>query len=567
MKRRTAILFWLLVGWLIPAMGEPVVAPRWLPLAEVLKQWENQPLEAIQQAAEKGEPTACHYLGYAYAEGFRGQTNAAQAIAWYERGIALGYLPSANNLGFLHFKGKLVARDVEKALRYYRVAADGGFPNAQAMLGFIYEEGNGVKQDHEEALKWFRRAADRGHAEAMVHLGRHYRLGQGVPKNVPEASKWFRAAAGKGEPAGTLNLGWLYGYEQDDPAAALKCFREAAQQGLSEAMYELYLSYGNGKGVAQDRDEARRWLTLAAEAGLARAQYRLGTLNDNPDPVTWRENPIEAIRWYRQAADQNWPGAQLKLAQFYLRGTALEPDEARALELVRAAADQEYAPALQELAGLYARGIGEPRRREDQPLQLLKRVTQLQEPGEQSVSEWAYEEIARRHQYGLGTEKDLITAAQWYCRGAAVGVWFFSLDDKTESRPRIRQGETSTATPDERGAISLILPELESDELLRVIRGYLRVATAKDGAAAMLFGERYLAGRDAPRNAVKAWCWFKLAADNGAAGASAKLSVSEARLGSEQRVEAVAALAGLTADLRKLATVGIPPPRRNPEQP
>lgn len=549
MKPSAVIFAWLLTAWLLPAMGES--APRWLPLAEVLKKHEGQSLEMIQQAAEKGEATACHYLGYIYSEGLLGQTNAQQAVAWYERGIALSYLPSASNLGLLYFRGRIVPRNVEKALRYYRTAADGGFPNAQVMLGFIYEEGNGVKQDHAEALKWFRRAADLGHTEAMVHIGRQYRFGEGVARDLREAGKWFRLAADKGEPAGTLNLGWLYGYEEDNQSAALKCFREVAKQGLTEGMYELYLSYWNGKGVSQDRNEAKKWLKQAAEAGLAKAQYRLGVLSDL-DTTTWRENHAEAVRWFRMSAEQNWPGAQLRLAEYYLLGRVVEQDEARALELVRAAADQDYAPAIRELAGLYARGIGEPRSRHDEPMQLLKRVTRLREPGEQSVSQWAYEEIARRYQYGWGTEKDLITAAQWYCRGTEAGVWFFSIEDKAEARPRASRGETCTATPDSRGAISLILPEQESGEFLQVLRSYLRVATAKDAKVALEFGERYLAGRDSPRDVIRAWCWFKIAGTKGE-DANARASAAEARFGDGQRTEAEGALAELKADLQRLA--------------
>ena len=466
MTSRTGILICLVLALIARAAGE--TSPRWLPLAEVLKKYEGQSLEVVQQAAGKGEATACHYLGYAYAEGLRGTTNAQQAIAWYGRGIELGYMPSAGNLGLLYSRGTIVPRDEEKALRYCRLAAEGGVPNAQVRLAFFYDQGAGVKRDPGEAVKWYRLAADASHAQAMVGLGRHYRFGEGVGKDLREAIKWFRLAAEKGDPEGTLNLGWVYGYEQNDLAAATECFREAAKRGLSEGMVELYLTYRDGKGVAKNPGEAKNWLTQAAEAGLAKAQYWLGDLNDL-DTTTWRENPVEAIRWYRLAAEQNWPGAQLRLAEHYLGGKTLEQDEERALELMRAAADQNYAPALRELAGLYARGIGEPRRREDEPLQLLKRVTQLQKPGERSESQWAYEEIAQRYQCGLGTEKDLVSAAQWYCRGAQAGVWFFSLEDKAEDRPRLPRGETMTSTPDLRGVISLILPERESDETLQFL--------------------------------------------------------------------------------------------------
>ena len=115
-----------------------------------------------------------------------------------------------------------------------------------------------------------------------------------------------------------------------------------------------------------------------------------------------------------------------------------------------------------------------------------------------------------------------------------------------------------TSTPDSRGWISLILPQKESDDLLRVLRLYLRVARANDGAAAMQFGERYLAGRESPNDPAKAWTWFKVAEEKGVPGASARLVATEAHLSSQQRTEANQALVDLKADLQKLAATGLP---------
>jgi TPR repeat protein len=248
----------------------------------------------------------------------------------------------------------------------------------------------------------------------------------------------------------------------------------------------------------------------------------------------------------------------LRLAEFYLKGLAVEQDEERALELMRRAADQDYAPAMRELALLYARGIGEPRNRDEQPLQLLKRVTQLQEINERSVSEWAYQDIVRNYQYGIGTQKDLVAAAQWYCRGALAGVWFFSPEKIMENRPSSAQGITSTSTPDLRFLISLILPEQEGEEFRPVLRSYLRAASAKGGAVALQFGEHYFSGRDAPADLVKAWCWFKVAAARNAPGADARISAAEADLSDEQKIQAQSVLADLTKDLQNLLSSGLP---------
>ena len=56
-------------------------------------------------------------------------------------------------------------------------------------------------------------------------------------------------------------------------------FEEAkrlAEDGDAEAQNDLGVMYGNGEGVPQDYKEAVKWYRLAAEQGVAAAQYNLG---------------------------------------------------------------------------------------------------------------------------------------------------------------------------------------------------------------------------------------------------------------------------------------------------
>ena len=49
-----------------------------------------------------------------------------------------------------------------------------------------------------------------------------------------------------------------------DDAEAAKWFRLAAEQGVASAQYDLGLSYAFGEGVLKDAAEAARWFRLAA---------------------------------------------------------------------------------------------------------------------------------------------------------------------------------------------------------------------------------------------------------------------------------------------------------------
>jgi TPR repeat protein len=73
------------------------------------------------------------------------------------------------------------------------------------------------------------------------------------------------------------------------------------------------VSYDIGEGVSQDKIEAVKWYRLAAEQGNAEAQYYLGVSYDIGEGVS--QDKIEAVKWYRLAAEQGHAEAQDMLSQ------------------------------------------------------------------------------------------------------------------------------------------------------------------------------------------------------------------------------------------------------------
>jgi hypothetical protein len=76
--------------------------------------------------------------------------------------------------------------------------------------------------------------------------------------------------------------------------------------------------YTKGQGVPQDFNEARSWYSKAANQGYTDAEYNLGILYHNGDGVT--KDHREAARWYRLAAEKGNAKAQFNLALMYYRG-------------------------------------------------------------------------------------------------------------------------------------------------------------------------------------------------------------------------------------------------------
>ena len=83
-------------------------------------------------------------------------------------------------------------------------------------------------------------------------------------------------------------------------AQMLAGIQEAAETGDATAQFMLGTLYAEGKGVANDFSEARKWFRKAADQGHADAQYSLGVIYSGGfvDPVDLAEGYV----WFCLAA-------------------------------------------------------------------------------------------------------------------------------------------------------------------------------------------------------------------------------------------------------------------------
>ncbi|HHF6253696.1 TPA: tetratricopeptide repeat protein, partial [Haemophilus influenzae] len=70
----------------------------------------------------------------------------------------------------------------------------------------------------------------------------------------------------------------LTAYEQSNYQTAFKLWLPLAEQGDAQAQFNLGTMYADGRGVKQDDVEAVKWFRKAAEQGVANAQAMLGFL-------------------------------------------------------------------------------------------------------------------------------------------------------------------------------------------------------------------------------------------------------------------------------------------------
>jgi uncharacterized protein len=110
------------------------------------------------------------------------------------------------------------------------------------MLGVLYEQGKGVGRDSSRALRWYRKSAKQSHAYAQCNIGfLYYDIGEMLLRDR--------------QPRGALHY-WR---------KALRAWRGPADRGIDRAQMAIGEMYWNGRGVAQDYQEALRWFRLGAE--------------------------------------------------------------------------------------------------------------------------------------------------------------------------------------------------------------------------------------------------------------------------------------------------------------
>jgi localization factor PodJL len=163
-----------------------------------------------------------------------------------------------------------------------------------------------------QLIKQIETQAFNGNAEAQHDLAAIYTAGHGgVKQNFERAALWFREAADNNVPNARYNLGVLHhqGLGQErDLDRALYWYREAAKLNHAEAQYNLGIAHIEGIGTEYNPPLAAAFFERAANNGVMEAAYNLGLIYENG--LLGEPKPNEALLWYKIAADQGVPDAK-----------------------------------------------------------------------------------------------------------------------------------------------------------------------------------------------------------------------------------------------------------------
>ena len=246
-----------------------------------------------------------------------------------------------------YWNGTGVEKNEVEAVRLYRQAADQGHAASQSMVGFAYDLGRGgIAKNDAEALRWYRLSANQGYAHGQYLLGTMYQNGQAVTKDLAEARRWFQLSANQGNDNGKKAL------ERLETASAAPAPEAPSVESLFKQANDLW----NGTGVPKNEAEAVRLYRQAADQGHAPSQASLGLAYDLGRGIG--QSYAEALKWYRRATEKGNARGQYLLGTLYENAQGVPKDLAAAARWYRLSADQGDSSGQWSLARAYERGQG-----------------------------------------------------------------------------------------------------------------------------------------------------------------------------------------------------------------
>ena len=388
------------------------------------------------RSGTKGRPPGSKPIVESRAEKPPGSRRKSRA-AWVLSGVAVA-AAVAVFLYFATFEGERVF-GVTLDRYVLRVAAELGDADAQFDLGTMYAKRVSARTAIRRAL-----AAESKVEEGAVMFDAEGDVdGWGIAQDDQQAVLWYRKAAEQGHTDAQYELGWMYdrgvAVDEDDQQAVL-WYRKAAEQGHAVAEHELAeredarlhmlfyrgaaeqgdaaaqtmlgVMYYLGEGVAKDARQAVLWFRKAAEQGHAGAQYSLGASYQSGKGVA--KDVHQAVLWFRKAAEQGDAAAQTMLGWLFARGEGVAEDDSQAVCWFREAAEQGEALAQLTLGLMYAGGEGVP----EDPVQAYAWYNLAAAQGQHGVSEKASEEKVSLN----WLDRNQIAAAQRLSRELAAEI-------------------------------------------------------------------------------------------------------------------------------------------------
>ncbi|MFQ5570950.1 MAG: caspase family protein [Rhodothermales bacterium] len=282
---------------------------------------------------------------------------------------------------------------------------------------------------------------------------------------------------------------------------------------------DLY-ARGNLAYDAGNYDEAVRWYRQAAEQGHAEAQETLGNFYYNG----WNTVPpdyAESVRWYRRAAEQGHVEAQTSLGIMYASGWGVAQNYTEAFRWIRPPADQGDLRAQTYLGNMYYNGYG-VRQNHAEAARWYRRAAERGHAQAQRNLGYLYE-------YGEGVSLDYTEAARWYRRAAeqghaeaqnTLGNFYYNGAGVSEDHAEAVYWYQEAALQGHSAAQNSLANMYYNgwgvfQDYAVAIRWYREAADQGHSAAQNSLANMYYSGVGVPQDYYEAVRWYRQSADQG----------------------------------------------------
>ena len=259
-----------------------------------------------------------------------------------------------------------------------------------------------------EAFKIFEKLAENGNGRAMYFMGQYYQNSYGcVTIDEKKANEWRKKGYEKGEELSTLKYGFNLSDKKEKNRITSQVFPKVlklAENGDTNAQFELGRCYYWGTGVEKNVKEAFRWYMKSAKQGNVTAQNNVGHCYEKGIGV--EKNVKEAFRWYMKSAEKGHSDAQCNVGHCYNSGTGVEKNVKEAFRWYMKSAEQGNSNAQGSVGYCYENGRGVGR----DEVEAFRWYMKSAEQG----NSIAQREVSRCYRYGTGVEMNYEESLRWY---------------------------------------------------------------------------------------------------------------------------------------------------------
>ncbi|CAI2173546.1 15662_t:CDS:2 [Funneliformis geosporum] len=223
---------------------------------------------------------------------------------------------------------------------------------------------------------------------------------------------------------------------------AFKWYSKAAEGGDSTGQYNLGLCYEEGIGTVKDKNKAFEWYMKSAERGNASGQCKIGVCYE--EGISIEKNWNKAFNWYLKSAKNYDILGQYNLGLCYMKGIGTNKNEAKAFDLFLEFAEAGNSLIQCYLEYCYDHQIGMVKNSNDEAVRWDSKPTEEKDilkhcnlalcfenivKDNEQAFEWclkfaksgnstAQYYLGECFENGLGTKKDVEKAFEWYLKSA-----------------------------------------------------------------------------------------------------------------------------------------------------